>query len=58
MFILIQATDEEINASYRRLSKIFHPDKHVVDPSKQKEAMEFFTKIKKAHEGEFQLFLW
>lgn len=43
------ASLEDINGAFRRLSKIFHPDKHV-DPKKKKHAELMFTKIKKAHE--------
>ncbi|KAK7093992.1 dnaJ homolog subfamily C member 11-like isoform X2 [Littorina saxatilis] len=44
-----EATTEEINYAFRRLSKIYHPDKHL-DPSKKKAAEEVFSKLKKAHE--------
>lgn len=45
-----QATVDEINASYRRLSRQFHPDKHSADPEQQKDALSIFNKIKQAHE--------
>ncbi|KAI1309440.1 DnaJ -like protein subfamily C member 11 [Halotydeus destructor] len=43
------ATSEEIANAYRRLSKLFHPDKHT-DPVHKKNAENMFNKIKKAHE--------
>ena len=47
---IFQATDEEINNAYRRLSRLYHPDKHM-DPSRKKEAEVLFSKTKKAYEG-------
>lgn len=44
-----QATIEEINAAYRNLSRIFHPDKHV-DEGKKKKAELLFNRIKGAYE--------
>ncbi|XP_029651609.1 dnaJ homolog subfamily C member 11-like [Octopus sinensis] len=44
-----KATLEEINNAFRRLSKIYHPDKHHGD-SEKKKAEIMFSKIKKAHE--------
>ncbi|XP_050429848.1 dnaJ homolog subfamily C member 11 [Adelges cooleyi] len=43
------ATQEEITFAYRRLSKIFHPDKHV-DENKKKDAEILFNKAQKAYE--------
>lgn len=43
------ATAEEITNSYRRLSKLYHPDKHL-DPVKKKNAEILFNKIKVAYE--------
>ncbi|XP_050533884.1 dnaJ homolog subfamily C member 11 [Daktulosphaira vitifoliae] len=43
------ATLEEITYAYRRLSKIYHPDKHV-DESKKTEAEILFNKTQKAYE--------
>ncbi|XP_014784866.1 dnaJ homolog subfamily C member 11 isoform X2 [Octopus bimaculoides] len=44
-----KASLEEINNAFRRLSKIYHPDKHHGDPEKKKAEI-MFSKIKKAHE--------
>lgn len=49
--IFIQASKEEINNSFRKLSRIYHPDKHLDSEMKEK-AENMFTKIKKAHEGQ------
>ncbi|RWS22515.1 dnaJ subfamily C member 11-like protein [Leptotrombidium deliense] len=46
----LQATEEQIIASYRRLSRLFHPDKHQNENAK-KEAEILFNKAKKAYEG-------
>jgi len=43
------ATPEEITFAYRRLSKIYHPDKHV-DEVKKKDAEILFNKTQKAYE--------
>ncbi|GLH14443.1 DnaJ homolog shv [Gryllus bimaculatus] len=43
------ATNDEINNAYRRLSKVYHPDKHV-DPIEKKEAEHLFNKTKRAYE--------
>lgn len=43
-------TLDEINNAFRKLSRIFHPDKHFDDEKKEK-AEVLFNKIKKAHEG-------
>lgn len=45
---LLQATTEQINASYKSLSRMYHPDKHN-DPSKKQDAEMIFNRIKKAH---------
>ena len=47
---MFQATAEDITYAYRRLSKIYHPDKHV-DENKKKEAEVLFNKTQKAYEG-------
>ena len=47
---LLQASTDEINFAFRRLSKIYHPDKHL-DPAKKKSAEDVFNKLKKAHES-------
>nr|CAG4649188.1 EOG090X03AJ [Scapholeberis mucronata]SVE93518.1 EOG090X03AJ [Scapholeberis mucronata] len=43
------APQEEITNAYRRLSRIYHPDKHT-DPLRKKEAEVLFNKTKKAYE--------
>lgn len=43
------ASQDEINGTYRRLSRMYHPDKHV-DPEQKKKADLLFSKIKKAYE--------
>lgn len=50
VFFTKQATLDEINNAFRKLSRIFHPDKHFDDEKKEK-AEVLFNKIKKAHEG-------
>lgn len=45
----MQASQEEITNSYRRLSRIYHPDKHT-DPVRKKEAEVLFNKTKRAYE--------
>lgn len=45
----INASQEDITNSYRRLSKLFHPDKHL-DPKKKKDAEILFNKTKVAYE--------
>ena len=44
------ASDEEINAAYKKLSRLYHPDKHL-DPDNKKKAEHLFAKLKLAHEG-------
>ena len=46
-----QASKEDINNAFRRLSRIYHPDKHAQDPAMLSKAETQFTKIKMAHEG-------
>nr|CAG4637676.1 EOG090X03AJ [Chydorus sphaericus] len=43
------APQEDITNAYRRLSRIYHPDKHT-DPLRKKEAEVLFNKTKKAYE--------
>lgn len=43
------ATDDEINNAYRRLSRLYHPDKHT-DPERKVEAELLFGKTKRAYE--------
>lgn len=54
---VFQASSEEITFAYRRLSKIYHPDKHV-DESKKKEAEILFNKTQKAYEGRYNVYLF
>ncbi|XP_018572259.1 dnaJ homolog subfamily C member 11 [Anoplophora glabripennis] len=44
-----EATKEEINNAYRRLSRMYHPDKHV-DPALKAKAEIMFNKTKRAYE--------
>lgn len=43
-----QATLEQINAAYKTLSRVYHPDKHT-DPAKKKDAELIFNRVKTAH---------
>ncbi|XP_055837897.1 dnaJ homolog subfamily C member 11 [Episyrphus balteatus] len=43
------ATSEQINAAYRKLSRIYHPDKHV-DPNSKHKAETLFNRTKRAYE--------
>uniref|UniRef100_A0A023GL89 J domain-containing protein n=1 Tax=Amblyomma triste TaxID=251400 RepID=A0A023GL89_AMBTT len=43
------ATPEEITNAYRRLSKIYHPDKHA-DPGSKRDAEILFNKTRKAYD--------
>ncbi|XP_041377966.1 dnaJ homolog subfamily C member 11-like [Gigantopelta aegis] len=43
------ASTDEINYAFRRLSKMYHPDKHM-DQLKKKQAEIIFGKLKRAHE--------
>lgn len=47
---LAQATLEDITSAYRRLSRLYHPDKHTDNEQKRKADL-LFNKIKKAYEG-------
>ena len=42
------ASQAEINGAYKRLSRLYHPDKHVDQENKEK-AEALFSKLKKAH---------
>ena len=44
------ASEAEISSAYKRLSRLFHPDKHT-DPDKKKQAEILFNKLKKIYEG-------
>lgn len=43
------ATADQINGSYRKLSRIYHPDKHT-EPEKKQKAELMFNRTKKAYE--------
>lgn len=43
------ASTDQINASYRKLSRIYHPDKHT-EPGKKQKAELMFNRTKKAYE--------
>ncbi|XP_021372896.1 dnaJ homolog subfamily C member 11-like [Mizuhopecten yessoensis] len=43
-----QCTNAEIDAAYRRLTKIYHPDRHF-EPIRKKKAENLFIKLKTAH---------
>ncbi|XP_014250725.1 dnaJ homolog subfamily C member 11 [Cimex lectularius] len=43
------ASTEEVTNAYRRLSRLYHPDKHI-DPVQKKDAEVLFNKTKKAYE--------
>ena len=45
------ASEADITAAYKRLTKVYHPDKHV-DEDRKKRAEMMFNKLKKAYEGE------
>ena len=49
---LIQASKDEINNAFRKMSRVYHPDKHASNPAMKDKAEQLFTKIKKAHEGQ------
>ena len=44
------ATPEEITAAYKKLSRLYHPDKHIEEQKKQ-QALIMFTKLKNFYEG-------
>lgn len=44
-----EATKDEINVAYRRLSRMYHPDKHL-DPALKAKAEVLFNKTKRAYE--------
>ena len=45
------ATEEEITAAYKKLTRLYHPDKHR-DEENQKKAEVMFNKLKNAYEGQ------
>lgn len=51
------ATEAEVVAAYKKLTRLYHPDKHL-DPEKKKKAEVMFAKLKKAHEGEGDASIW
>ena len=44
------ATEREIDSSYKRLARLYHPDKHRETHKKEK-AERMFAKLKLAHQG-------
>ena len=44
------ATSDEITAAYKKLSRLYHPDKHI-DETKKQQALIMFTKLKNSYEG-------
>lgn len=46
----LQATLEELKASYRRLCMLYHPDKHR-DPELKIQAEQLFNQVHQAYEG-------
>lgn len=50
MLTLIQATLEELKASYRRLCMLYHPDKHR-DIELKTQAEQLFNQVRRAYEG-------
>ena len=49
--VLAQASQSSVNDAYRRLSRLYHPDKHT-EPERKQQAEAMFNKIKSAYEGE------
>ncbi len=52
LFYGLQATQEELKSSYRRLCMLYHPDKHR-DPELKKQAEQLFTYLHQAYEGKY-----
>lgn len=48
--IMLQATQEELKAAYRRLCMLYHPDKHR-DPELKRQAEQLFNLVHEAYEG-------
>ena len=44
------ASAEEITAAYKKLSRLYHPDKHI-DEKRKQQALLMFSKLKNAYEG-------
>ena len=55
LWVFLQATQEELKASYRRLCMLYHPDKHR-DPELKLQAEQLFNLVHQAYEGK-QIFL-
>ena len=49
MHVSRNATSEEITAAYKKLSRLYHPDKHI-DEKKKQQALLMFSKLKNAYE--------
>ena len=49
MHISRNATPDEITAAYKKLSRLYHPDKHI-DEKKKQQALHMFAKLKNAYE--------
>jgi DnaJ-domain-containing protein 1 len=47
----IGAPLSEVKASYRRLMRRYHPDKHQEDPTKEKAATELAQRLREAYDG-------
>lgn len=45
------ATKDDVRKAYRRLLRIYHPDRHANDPEKYKAATEVTRRITEAYEG-------
>lgn len=58
LLFFFQASKEEISNAFRRMSRLYHPDKHATNPALREKAQKLFTKINKAHEGMHKHALW
>lgn len=47
----IGAPEAEVRASYRRLMRRYHPDRHFADPEAARVATELSTQLREAYEG-------
>lgn len=47
---MLQATQEQLKAAYRRLCMLYHPDKHR-DPELKRQAEQLFNLVHEAYEG-------
>lgn len=50
MNVVLQATQDELKAAYRRLCMLYHPDKHR-DPELKRQAEQLFNLVHEAYEG-------